>query len=70
MLKVAQITKTKFVIEHRGSFTLLFLKAGSQTMFLVVKENLSSEEFKLCPNKALWHRNRTESLDACSGSVL
>lgn len=39
-------------------------------MFLVVKENLSSKEFKLCPNKALWHGNRIESLDAYSGSVL
>lgn len=39
-------------------------------MFLVAKENLSSKEFKLCPNKALWHGNRIESLDVCSGSDL
>jgi len=58
------------VIERRGSFTLLFLEAGSQSMFLVVKENLSSKEFKLHPNKALWHGNRIDSLDACSGSIL
>lgn len=39
-------------------------------MFLVVKEKLNLKEFNLCPNKALWHRNRTESLDVCSGSLL